>query len=513
MSKSTATATSNSKAIASPSSTTNDDNTNETGHELSPALLNASQTGQTVNKKKIGHREVKDGVVHYKKVSTDELKKSIQFGIVHFINEQSRPNSKYNIDRDLLMQDFQTVETLVFLKAGSQVTPPHNFNDFKLKVYAPYGFKYLRRKFNVNEVDFIHALGETDLKEISNPGASGSIFYKTNNDKYILKTVQYQECEFLKTLLAGYALNLLQNLINGRYTLLPTIYGLYCYQKLELTSMLSDKTNIRIVIMNNILPSDLPIHEKYDLKGSLYKRKASNQERAKSSPTYKDLDFLEEHPEGIILDEKHYENIIGSLKRDCLVNQKDLFKFLFNYLILNHRFYFGSKLDLNPKNRHFFFKSNHLNHLIYLFPFFGNNLKILQSFSIMDYSLLLGIHNLEKEKNNIAIEAYYEAKIIDPPPTTVIDATTSQSPLILNQQNKSSNKNLENVFNISAVPARSAKGERLLLYFGIIDILQSYRLKKKLEHTFKSMITDGVSFIIVEIFFFPEFFFNFLKFF
>jgi 1-phosphatidylinositol-4-phosphate 5-kinase len=76
----------------------------------------------------------------------------------------------------------------------------------------------------------MHALGETDLKEISNPGASGSVFYKTSNDKYILKTVQYEESEFLKTLLAGYALNLLQNLINGRYTLLPTIYGLFCYQ-------------------------------------------------------------------------------------------------------------------------------------------------------------------------------------------------------------------------------------------------------------------------------------------
>lgn len=43
------------------------------------------------------------------------------------------------------------------------------------------------------------------------------------------------------------------------------------------------------------------------------------------------------------------------------------------------------------------------------------------------------------------------------------------------------------------IPARSEKGERLLLYIGIIDILQSYRLKKKLEHTFKSIIHDGVS--------------------
>lgn len=43
------------------------------------------------------------------------------------------------------------------------------------------------------------------------------------------------------------------------------------------------------------------------------------------------------------------------------------------------------------------------------------------------------------------------------------------------------------------IPARNAKGERLLLFLGIIDILQSYRLKKKVEHTLKSMLTDGVS--------------------
>jgi 1-phosphatidylinositol-4-phosphate 5-kinase len=456
----------NSITLATPAGTSKKDSKEKDSYNVSSLT--------TSEKKKIGHREVKGGVVHYKKISTDELKKSIQFGIVHFINEQNRLNSKYNIERDLLMQDFQVVEPILYPKTGSANTPAHDFNDFKLIVYAPYGFKYLRRKFNVNEVDFMHALGETDLKEISNPGASGSVFYKTSNDKYILKTVQYQECEFLKTLLAGYALNLLQNLINGRYSLLPTIYGLYCYQKTELTSMLSsDKTNIRVVIMNNILPSDIPMHEKYDLKGSLYKRKASRSERSKSSPTFKDLDFLDEHKEGLILDEKHYENVISSIKRDCL---------------------------------------------------------ILQSFGIMDYSLLIGVHNLEKEKNNQAIEAYYEAKISDQLQSTTSpnlntnsggggggatynprhrDSNISRnytpaSPLTTkynsnaNNNNNSStlsnnNKQLENIFNISAVPAKSAKGDRLLLYFGIIDILQSYRLKKRLEHTFKSMITDGVS--------------------
>lgn len=46
------------------------------------------------------------------------------------------------------------------------------------------------------------------------------------------------------------------------------------------------------------------------------------------------------------------------------------------------------------------------------------------------------------------------------------------------------------------IPARSIRGERLLLYIGIIDTLQSYRFAKKLEHTFKSMVADGVSIIL-----------------
>lgn len=58
------------------------------------------------------------------------------------------------------------------------------------------------------------------------------------------------------------------------------------------------------------------------------------------------------------------------------------------------------------------------------------------------------------------------------------------------------NKNCHNSKNVffrpGGIPARNAKGERLLLYLGIIDILQSYRLKKKLEHTWKSILHDGV---------------------
>lgn len=41
------------------------------------------------------------------------------------------------------------------------------------------------------------------LRELSNPGASGSIFYLTEDDEFIIKTVQHKEGEFLQKLLAG----------------------------------------------------------------------------------------------------------------------------------------------------------------------------------------------------------------------------------------------------------------------------------------------------------------------
>lgn len=42
------------------------------------------------------------------------------------------------------------------------------------------------------------------LREVINPGASGSLFFVTNDDSYIIKTVQRVEAKFLQKLLPGY---------------------------------------------------------------------------------------------------------------------------------------------------------------------------------------------------------------------------------------------------------------------------------------------------------------------
>jgi 1-phosphatidylinositol-4-phosphate 5-kinase len=45
------------------------------------------------------------------------------------------------------------------------------------------------------------------------------------------------------------------------------------------------------------------------------------------------------------------------------------------------------------------------------------------------------------------------------------------------------------------IVAYNDQGERFILFIGIIDILQSYATRKKLEHTWKAMIHDGVCYV------------------
>ncbi|XP_065080501.1 uncharacterized protein PIP5K59B isoform X2 [Ochlerotatus camptorhynchus] len=394
--------------------------------------------------RKIGHRRVGEGgEITYKKIQTTQIMGSIQLGIQHTVGSlASKPR------RDLLMMDFWELETISFPPEGSSMTPAHHFSEFKFKIYAPIAFRYFRDLFGIQPDDFMMSMCSAPLRELSNPGASGSIFYLTDDDEFIIKTVMHKEGEFLQKLLPGYYMNLNQN----PRTLLPKFFGLYCYQ--------CNSKNVRLVAMNNLLPSYVKMHLKYDLKGSTYKRKANKAERTKPSPTYKDLDFMEHHPNGIFLEADTCNALIKTIQRDC---------------------------------------------------------RVLESFKIMDYSLLVGIHNLDlalKEKQEAAAKAKSEGEsdYEDAPEADqyMVQEREEQRTTALNRSRSINRQRLvahstamesiqaesepideEDDVPPGGIPARSEKGERLLLFIGIIDILQSYRLRKKLEHTWKSIIHDG----------------------
>ncbi|KAM5310045.1 phosphatidylinositol 4-phosphate 5-kinase type-1 gamma isoform 6-T6 [Glossophaga mutica] len=385
--------------------------------------------------RKLGHRGVDaSGETTYKKTTSSTLKGAIQLGIGYTVgNLSSKP------ERDVLMQDFYVVESIFFPSEGSNLTPAHHFQDFRFKTYAPVAFRYFRELFGIRPDDYLYSLCNEPLIELSNPGASGSLFYVTSDDEFIIKTVMHKEAEFLQKLLPGYYMNLNQN----PRTLLPKFYGLYCVQ--------SGGKNIRVVVMNNILPRMVKMHLKFDLKGSTYKRRASKKEREKSSPTYKDLDFIQDMPEGLLLDADTFSALVKTLQRDCLV---------------------------------------------------------LESFKIMDYSLLLGVHNIDQQERERQAEgAQSTADEKRPLGQKALYSTAMESI----QGGAACGEAIETDDTMGGIPAVNGRGERLLLHIGIIDILQSYRFIKKLEHTWKALVHDGDTVSVHRPSFYAERFFKFMS--
>ena len=142
-----------------------------------------------------------------------------------------------------------------------------------------------------NVQDFLLSVCDKPLRQLSNPGASGSLFFLTSDDQYMVKTVDKNESKFFIRLLPGYYMNLVQN----KRTLLPKYFGLYMYKGSI------GKRDIRFVVMNNVLPTRFQYCQKFDLKGSTFRRFANEKECAKRYPCYKDLDYLRMHPHGIKL--------------------------------------------------------------------------------------------------------------------------------------------------------------------------------------------------------------------
>ena len=119
-----------------------------------------------------------------------------------------------------------------FPPVGSKYTPPHQSCDFRWKDYCPLVFRQpmryfclllnissvcsqsfsniysglicplclnrmyrtLRRLFKVDAADYMLSIcGNDALRELSSPGKSGSFFYLTNDDGYMIKTIKKAE--------------------------------------------------------------------------------------------------------------------------------------------------------------------------------------------------------------------------------------------------------------------------------------------------------------------------------
>lgn len=369
-----------------------------------------SMIDNNFKKSRKGHRRVDtSGRVTFKRQPFETLGKRLQKGVKQILIQN---NNRKESERDLLMTDFEEV-------FSEEIFYPSN-SKFKFKAQAPYAFEKFREKYGISSKEFLKMFTKEPLIPLSNPGQSGSLFWKTNDDQLIIKTIDSVEATVMTQLLPGYFMNVFQH----PRTLLPKFYGMYVIETLGKT--------IRFIVMNNVVPQQCEITKKFDLKGSSLGRFASNKEKSKKIPTWKDLDWENRQPGGLYLEPNVYDRVLNGLERDSTV---------------------------------------------------------LQSFKIMDYSLLLVIGEISDEE--IQNSKLVEMKSIE----ETIKKFKYQSTLscIMRSNDELALEIMKNESNTGGIIAYTAEGKRVIVFMGIIDILQYYRFYKRAENWWKSIIYDGMT--------------------
>lgn len=226
--------------------------------------------------------------------ANEPLLSVFMWGINHTVNELNH----VNIPVMLMPDDFRAftkvkVDNHLYQK---DVMPSH----FKVKEYCPLVFRNLRERFSMYDSDYLKSL--TKFQPVAVGGQTK--FYSTYDDQLILKTLSSDEVENMHHLLKEY-----HPYIVERYgkTLLPQYLGMY---RLTVEGQVT-----YIVVMRNIFNSRLPIHKKYDLKGSNLDREASEKERGKDLPCFKDNDFIKDGAK-LYLDLDSKNKLISTLEAD-----------------------------------------------------------------------------------------------------------------------------------------------------------------------------------------------------
>ncbi|KAG7653846.1 Phosphatidylinositol-4-phosphate 5-kinase core [Arabidopsis suecica] len=391
--------------------------------------------------------------------------------------------------REVRASDFgKNARTKMFFpRDGSNFTPPHKSVDFSWKDYCPMVFRNLRQMFKLDAAEYMMSIcGDDGLTEISSPGKSGSIFYVSHDDRFVIKTLKKSELQVLLRMLPKYY----EHVGDHENTLITKFFGVH-----RITLKWGKK--VRFVVMGNMFCTELKIHRRYDLKGSSQGR-FTEKIKIQEKTTLKDLDLA-------------YEFHMDKLLREALFKQ------------------------------------------IYL------DCSFLESLNIIDYSLLLGLHfrapgqlndileppNAMSDQESVSSVDVGLAQELSIPPKGLLLVThepnsvnTAPGPHIRGSTLRAFSVGEQEVDLILPGTARlrvqlgvnmpaqahhkliedkeeSATIELfeiydVVVYMGIIDILQEYNTKKKVEHTCKSLQYDPMTISVTEPSIYSKRFVNFL---
>jgi len=344
--------------------------------------------------------------------------------------------SKHEMQRQLQPIDFEMKEkfsivprlTNILDSRASRRVAMTRFVD-----YAPLAFQKIRASFGIHDDEYVASIGPeqllgnmvlgnlSSLAELSSEGKSGSFFYHTADGKYMLKTISHKEYKHLKLMLRDYVEYISQN----SSTLLVRFFGLHCLStraRWKTSGGQHTVQKIYFVVMANMFNTPFDIPRRYDLKGSWVGRVTTiAPDQRDPSVALKDVDFYEAGEKVSVGDEVAHR-LLRQIEADC---------------------------DFLRRN------------------------------NVIDYSLLLGVHDVLSSDQHLA-----------PSPVGNIN----RSPVAASEHDSEAGAqaSLSNWADGGGVISSDGKA---VYFLGIIDILTSYDSRKKLEHIAKAVLDDrhGVS--------------------
>ncbi|KAG8501845.1 hypothetical protein CXB51_004107 [Gossypium anomalum] len=402
--------------------------------------------GQTISK---GHKNY-------------ELMLNLQLGIRHSVG---RPGPVISLDLKSSAFDPKEKVWTKFPPEGSKHTPPHQSSDFRWKDYCPLVFRTLRKLFDVDAADYMISIcGDDALRELSSPGKVELCIKLQFLTGFVLQSKLLRNIRTLSQVLLRMLPAYYNHVRSFENTLVTKFYGLHC---VKLTGTAQKK--VRFVIMGNLLCTHYTIHRRFDLKGSSHGRTTSKPEsEIDPSTTLKDLDL----------------NYLFRLEKRGSKSFAGIF-------ISCNLYYLDSGVNVT-------------------YGQVDRDCDLLEQERIMDYSLLVGFHFRE-------VPTPLASRAVTP--TGNADHENEEVPRLSqtgqDQLDSESSGGSSIRLGIS-MPARIEKTVRkpecetqlvgeptgvfydVILFFGIIDILQDYDITKKLEHAYKSMQYDPTSISAVD---------------
>ncbi|CAH8504395.1 unnamed protein product [Heterobilharzia americana] len=257
---------------------------------------------------------------------------------------------------------------------------------FKFKEYCPMVFKSLRDRFGVKKMDYWDSFTRYQPLWDSTRGKSGSKFLVTYNRQFVAKTISSEEVEQMHHMLEEYYSYIVKG--HGQ-TLLPQYLGLY-----RLT--VNDQETY-ILVMRNVFSPRLAIHKKYDLKNIVFsshrpKRSVSvhsfvvhgsNQLMSAEGHVDKPVLITGKENKHRFRSKKHsVQNVTGGSAVDREANEKEKSKPLptlkdADFLTDICKIHIGEEAKKK------------------LLSILEGDIQFLQENNLIDYSLLIGLHDPE----------------------------------------------------------------------------------------------------------------------